>query len=236
MPRNRNASHLVSIVVPTLNEALALPECLASIRAQDGPFDSIVVDADSQDRTREIAAASGARVLQTRRGRAFQMNHGANETAGEILLFLHADSRLPAGALACVREAVVGGAVAGAFRLRLDRNGLKWRAGEVLANVYAHATRDLFGDRAIFVTRSVFEQLGGFRPLALMEDLDFSTRLKRGGFPVRLLRLAVTTSCRRFDSVGIWRAGWWAWKLCSAFHQSRACDARAARFYLDVRR
>lgn len=226
----------ISIVVPALDEAVALPGCLESIRMQEGPFDVLVVDGGSRDRTCEIAAATGARVVLARRGRATQMNEGARQTGGAMLMFLHADSRLPPGALASVRNAVASGAAAGAFRLRFDRRGLRWRTAEALSNAYCRITGDLFGDRAIFVSRSAFEQLKGFRPLALMEDLDFSMRLQRAGLRTRLLPLSVTTSARRFASVGILRGGWWAWKLCRAYHRSEAWDGRAARCYLDLRR
>jgi rSAM/selenodomain-associated transferase 2 len=231
-----SADALISVIVPTLNEAVALPLCLDALRAQDGPFDITIVDGGSEDRTCEIAETSGARVIRSRRGRSFQMNHGAEETEGEVLLFLHADSQLPAGGLARIRQAVARRAVAGAFYLAFDRRGVEWRMAEALSNAYTLATRDLFGDRAIFITRRAFDELGRFRSLALMEDLDLSIRLKRAGCRTRIVPLTVTTSARRFDSVGIVRGAWWAAKLCWAFHRWEVCDDNATRFYLDVRR
>ena len=221
----------VSIVVPALDEERALPACLASVRAQEPPFDAVVVDGGSRDRTLDVALRAGARVIRAPRGRAAQMNEGARATDGQVLLFLHADTILPPRALRAVRRAVRDGADAGAFRLRYDDPGLAFQVAGWVSDLHCRRSGDLFGDRAIFVRRPVFEELEGFRPLPLMEDLDFASRLRARGRAVRVLGLAVTSSARRFRGAGIARGGLRAWRLVRDFHAGRPLDRRAAEFY-----
>jgi rSAM/selenodomain-associated transferase 2 len=222
---------MISIIIPTLNEEEALPGCLASLTGQSGSPEVLVVDGGSDDATVEIAGRSGARVLESTRGRAVQMNHGAREATGSVLLFLHADSRLPPNATTQIAAAVEQGTPAGAFRLSYDTRAMAYRIAGHLSDLYCRATGDLFGDRGMFVRRSVFDRIGGFRPLPLMEDLDLSVRLKRHGYRVRILPSSVITSSRRFHEIGIWHGGVRAWRLCRAFHKGSSADRSAAEFY-----
>jgi rSAM/selenodomain-associated transferase 2 len=226
----------VSIIVPTLDEERRLPACLDSVAGQEPPFETLVVDGGSSDATREIASQRGARVLRAARGRAGQMNSGARVAAGAVLLFLHADSVLPHDALAQLRHAVSAGVDAGAFHMVWDSRRPAYRLAAALANLYCRATGDCFGDRAIFATREAFNRVGGYRSLRLMEDLDFSVRLRRGGCRVAILPGRVITSARRFEQLGIVRGGWWAWRLCRAFHRCGDFDLTAERFYVESRR
>lgn len=191
---------LLSVVIPTLNEAPILGRTLERVRAQDVPAEAIVVDGGSADGTRELADDWGATVLTAPRGRARQMNRGAEAARGDLLLFLHADTLLPPNGLSLVRRTLVdGAATAGTFRLRFDRP-------TPLLRLYAWCTRwpwirICFGDRGLFVRRSAFEAVGGYPDWPIFEDLELAARLHdRGDF--RFLDAAVTTSARRFERRG----------------------------------
>jgi rSAM/selenodomain-associated transferase 2 len=212
----------VAIVVPTLNEEATLSRTLAAALAVADEL--VVSDGGSVDRTVEVARSLGARVLAGPAGRGGQLNRGAAATSAEILLFLHADTTLPAGALADVREAVAGrsrggagagAAAGGAFLVRFDTDRPLLRLGAWLINQRTRLTRLPLGDQAQFVTRTAFEQLGGFRDWPILEDLDFAWRLRRHGRTV-ILRRRVTTGARRFVELGVARTvaiNWLIWLL-----------------------
>jgi rSAM/selenodomain-associated transferase 2 len=203
----------VSIVIPALNEEELLPEALAGVRRQQGPLEVVVADGGSADATVALARSLGAVVVEAPRGRARQMNAGAAATSGDILLFLHADTRLPEGALGRVREALAE-ASAGCFRLRFDRPSPVLRLWTLPIWMGWH--RLAFGDRALFVRRDVFERVGGFPDQPIFEDLEMVRRLRREG-PFVFLPAAVVTSARRFRAGGAVRqqarnaALWLAW-------------------------
>ncbi len=191
---------LVSIIIPTLNEAETLGTTLKALRRQAPPFEILVVDGHSIDGTPERARAAGVSVLQAPRGRASQLNCGARAAQGEIFLFLHADTRLPPNGLAVIRRTLSSTATAGTFRLQFD-------TPTPLLRFYAWCTRWpwirlCFGDRGLFVTRSAFETVGGYPEWPLFEDLEIAARLQEKG-TFRFLDLAVTTSARRFHQHGI---------------------------------
>ena len=189
----------ISVVIPTLNEAARIESTLEALATQPGPREVIVVDGGSTDDTMARAAAY-ATVLTSSPGRARQMNHGAQDADGPVLLFLHADTQLPPDAFDFIRAALTDpSAEAGAFRLRFD-------VATPLLRFYSFCTRFplprlCFGDRGLFVRRRVFETLGGYPEVSIFEDLEMVRLLhKRGGF--RFLPQAVTTAARRFESVG----------------------------------
>lgn len=192
----------ISVVVPALNEVTCIDACLESVARQRGEYETVVVDGGSYDGTPERVAGS-ATVLRAPRGRARQMNAGARATAGEVLLFLHADSVLHPDAFTHLRRSLADGrVVGGTFSLRFD-------SPHPLLRAYAWFTRFRprlfhYGDQGIFVRRATFERLGGFREMALMEDVDFLRRLRRVGSSV-LLPVPVTTSARRFLARGLVR-------------------------------
>ncbi len=193
----------ISVVIPTLNEAAFIGETLVSVQVQPGPTEIIVADSGSTDGTREFAAIQAEVVTAEERGRAQQMNAGAARATGSVLLFLHADTLLPPNGFAAIRRALADPeAEAGTFRLRFDQE-------TPLLQLYSLATRLpwsrlAFGDRGLFVRRSVFEQIGGFPDWPIFEDLELAHRLaRRGGF--RYLSEAVTTSARRFEQNGALR-------------------------------
>ena len=219
----------VSIVIPALDEAEALPATLASALGQTGEYEVVVADGGSQDGTRDLAARRGATVIEAPRGRARQMNAGAARTVGDVLLFLHADTRLPDGALDAVREAIRGGAVAGCFRLAFDRRGFwLWLWTRPL---WMRWHRWAFGDRALFVRRDVFEAVGGFPDQPILEDLDLVRAVRRHG-RFAFLTPCVTTSARRFVAVGGLRQQLRNWALWGAWWAGVSPD-RIARFYPD---
>ncbi len=190
----------VSVIVPAVDEAVTLAATLASLRSEALPFEVIVVDAQSSDATAAITEAAGAQVISCRRRqRAHQLNLGARQARGAVLLFVHADTLLPPGALDHVAQALRdGNVVGGAFTRRYASPSLVLRATCALARGRNRTIGWHLGDQAMFVRSSVFFQLGGFRDVQMFEDLDFSRRLKRVGRVVTL-RPGVISSARRFE-------------------------------------
>ena len=204
----------LSIVVPVLDEAQHLPDLLAELAALPGGAEVIVADGGSRDGSPELAArAPGVRVVRSGRGRARQMNAGAAVSTGEALLFLHADTRLPAGAGEAVRRTLEDPSIAyGRFDVRFDNPGVIFRLIAGLMNVRSRLTGICTGDQAIFVARAAFQQLGGYPAIALMEDIELTRRLKRVG-RLAPLRLRVTTSARRWERDGAARTILFMWTL-----------------------
>ncbi len=227
----------ISIIIPVLNEAPQIQTLLRELACLPEAAEIIVVDGGSNDGTLELARQQGAaRVLELgRASRALQMNAGAAAASGEVLLFLHADVRLPLTALAGIRQAlrderVVGGCFEFAFpasvshAYRLYAWGVNWRT-----RWFQTAT----GDQALFVRRALFEQLGGYRDLPLMEDVELFAALKRVGC-VAVLPQRVTVSPRRWQQYGLVRTGLLMYALRLGYWLGVA-PARLKRFFLDVR-
>ena len=220
-------------MVPTLDEASVLAPTLAAARAA-ADVEVIVVDGGSRDPTVAVARAHADGVLEAPRGRARQMNAGAQEARGDVLLFLHADTRLPAAYATAVRGALArADAVGGRFDVRLDAPGVVFRLTERLINARSRMTRIATGDQAIFVRRSVFEQVGGYPLLPLMEDIALCRTLKRVGVMVAL-RESVVTSARRWQRHGVARTVLLMWGLRAAYYAG-VPPARLARLYADAR-
>ncbi len=194
---------MISVVIPTWNEEANLARAIAAVRKNPVVQEIIVVDGGSSDRTQSIAEEMGAHLIVAPvRQRASQMNDGAKNANGEILLFLHADLVLPANGLERVgksleRVEVVGGG----FARRFDSPSLFLKATCAVAELRNRAVGWFFGDQAIFVRRSIFARLGGFRRWDPFEDLDFSRRLGRVGRMVTI-RPPVLASARRFEREG----------------------------------
>ena len=193
----------ISIIIPTLNEGGSITATLEHIR--DLPdIEVIVADGGSEDQTAELARAAGATVVHCNRGRGKQMNAGAALASGEVLLFLHADTSLPADFQVHVWQALRGGNSAGAFQLRIGASGWLLRLVECAANLRSRWLQLPYGDQAIFVNASNFFSLGGFQNWPLMEDFDFCRRLKKVG-RMTIAPVSVTTSARRWQRLGVLR-------------------------------
>lgn len=196
---------LISIITPTLNEEENIAACLASTRSAPN-VERIVVDGGSKDRTREIAIACGSKVVSGATGRARQMNAGAESAAGDLLLFLHADTRLPEGFADTVRSTLTfPGIVAGAFEFRLDISSSGLRFIERAANWRSRRLQLPYGDQGIFTRAALFREVGGYRDMPIMEDFEFIQRLKKKG-RIFTAPLPAITSARRWEELGTWKA------------------------------
>ena len=222
----------LSIVIPTLNEAEQIAATLAAAAAPG--VETLVVDGGSADATVDLARAAGATVLTAGRGRARQMNAGAAAADGDALLFLHADTRLPAGFDAAVAAALADPAVVGGrFDVRLEPSTPWLDLVAALINRRSRWSRIGTGDQALFVRRAVFEAMGGFPDLPLMEDLAFSIALKRRG-GIACLRQTVATSSRRWLRDGPLRTVLLMWWLRFLFWCGVPAE-RLKRRYADTR-
>lgn len=221
----------VSIILPVLNEAAHIAACLSALqplREQDSEL--IVVDGGSDDRTVALAEPLADRIILSPRGRAAQMNAGAGQASGDFLWFLHADSLPPPGATALIRAALARpDRPWGRFDVRLSGHHRLLRVVETLMNVRSRLTGIATGDQGIFVRREVFERVGGYPPIALMEDIALSRLLKRHSRPV-CLRQRLTTSSRRWERDGILRTILLMWRLRLAYFYGTDPD-RLARIY-----
>jgi rSAM/selenodomain-associated transferase 2 len=221
----------LAIVIPTLNEERALPSALAAAK---GLADEVwVSDGGSTDQTVRLAEELGARVVSGPPGRGTQLNTGARAASAEVLLFLHADTRLPDSAPRHVREAIAGGAVGGGFHVRYDASHPMPDLANRLIRRRTLKTGCPLGDQAQFVTRRAFDALDGFRDWPILEDVDFIRRLKRHGRTV-VVDDPVTTSGRRVREQGVARSiavNWLIWTLYFAGVSPR----RLARLYRNIR-
>ncbi len=195
----------ISIIIPVLNEAATIATTCHRIQNTPG-VEILVVDGGSTDATVELVTQCGVRVIQSSQvGRAKQMNLGASLATGDILLFLHADTRLPLGYADLVRSSLAQPqTIAGAFQLAIDSPGLFVRLVEMMVNLRSRFFSLPYGDQTIFLKTSVFKELGGFSPLPIMEDFEFVQRLKRQG-KIAIVPDHVLTSGRRWQQLGVLR-------------------------------
>lgn len=192
---------LISVVIPTLNESVRLDDAIEALEQQSGRFEIIVADGGSLDRSDERAAARGVVVVVSPMGRGRQLIAGAGMATAPVLLFLHADTRLPPDASRLIHAALEGGAEAGAFVIHtVPDPTLRNRAGPLLrlADLRSHWTRHPYGDQALFVTREAYDDVGGFKPLPIMEDHDLAVRLAKRR-PLARIKTPVTVSGRRIQ-------------------------------------
>jgi len=236
-PADGRASPLVSIVIPTLDEQAELPALLDDLARLHGRWEIVVADGGSSDATVAIARAHAARpqvVVRPGVGRAAQLNAGAQAAGGDVLLFLHADSRLPYDAYASLAEAWRADDVCGGnFALRFDGDGTFER---VLGAVYRQQRRHGFyyGDSSVWVRRERFDELGGYREIPIMDDYDLVRRLERGPGRTRCLPGPASTSARRWRAMGIPRTVL-AWFAIRWLYVAGVSPARLGRLYRIVR-
>ncbi len=227
---------MISVIIPTLDEERSLPETIRSCR-EAGPCEVVVADGGSKDRTLEVAGRHADAAISAPRGRASQMNAGAAVARGDILLFLHADTRLPPRGLDSVLDAMKDRAlVGGAFRIRLTaspgagagtRAALRIIGGAI--GLRARLTRSCTGDQAMFLRTAAFRAAGGFPEIPLMEDVELSGRMAREGKTV-LLPLQVRSSGRRWEAWGIAGTVLLMWRLRIGYRFGMTAEKCAERY------
>jgi rSAM/selenodomain-associated transferase 2 len=222
----------LSVIIPTLNEAVLIGEAIARVRSA-GECEIVVVDGGSEDDTLEAAAAAD-RCLSAPRGRAAQMNAGAGACSGDVLLFLHADCWPEPGVVAAIERSLADASViGGAFSQLIEAGGVQYRLLEQGNALRVRTLRWIYGDQGLFVRRESFERVGGFPPVALMEDLYLSKRLKREGRLV-LLSHRLYVSPRRWEQMGVVRQTLRNWAFVGLAHCG-VSPALLAQRYADIR-
>jgi rSAM/selenodomain-associated transferase 2 len=223
----------MSVIVPVLDEEKTIAATLQSL-ARFAPFEIIVVDGGSTDRTAEICQQFDVKVMVSARGRARQMNSGAKAASGDILLFLHADTTLPNSAFDDIRLALGDSRCVGG-RFDVELAGQHWMLKVIgaMVNYRSRLSKVSTGDQAIFVRRFVFEQIGGYPDIPLMEDLAFCRMLRHTG-EIACLKSRVMTSARRWEIHGVWRTilRMWALKL---LYLAGVSPNRLKQYYADAR-
>jgi rSAM/selenodomain-associated transferase 2 len=220
----------LSIILPVIDEADEIGAALAGTAGSPYVKERIVVDGGSLDGTEEKAHACGAKVISSPPARSCQMNAGARAAEGAVLLFLHADTRLPPGFEHHVREVLDRpDTVAGAFRLGIEGPFPGLRAIEWLANFRSVFMGMPYGDQAIFIRADWFHRLGGFPDIPIMEDFAFMRRVQRQG-RIGIAPVSVVTSARRYDEFGFWRTTWINQFMIVAYLTGVSPD-RLARWY-----
>lgn len=219
----------LSVVIPVLNESAGMAaalQALAPLVARGAQV--VVADGGSTDDT--VALANAVQVVQTACGRALQMNAGARQACGDLLLFLHADTRLPPDADRLIQQTLANGPqVWGRFDVRIEGRARMLRVIAAFMNRRSRWTGIATGDQALFMTRAAFDAVGGFPVQPLMEDIAMSTRLLKLSRPA-CLRAQVVTSGRRWETRGVWRTVLLMWRLRLAYWRG-APPERLAELY-----
>ncbi len=217
----------VSIIIPVLNEA----DRMASLLDGLPPGTEIIVaDGHSDDDSARIAARHGARVISTARGRAVQMNAGAAQARGDVLLFLHADTELPEDFLCELGRFQSSRKAWGRFDIHIGGRNLMYRLIERMMNLRSSLTGVCTGDQAMFVRREIFEEVGGFPPIPLMEDIEMSRKLGRYSRPF-IVKSRVRTSPRRWREGGIVSTILLMWRLRLAYFLGVKPDRLVGQYY-----
>ena len=221
----------LSVVIPALNEAAgisAVLHALAPLAARGAQL--LVADGGSVDGTVTLAQVGGAQIVHAPRGRALQMNAGAQQATGEVLLFLHADTRLPPDADRLIAQALANGPqVWGRFDVRIEGQPRMLRVIAAFMNWRSRWSGIATGDQALFMTRAAFDAVGGFPVQPLMEDIEMSKRLLKLSRPA-CLRARVVTSGRRWETQGVWRTVLLMWRLRLAYWRGATPERLAALY------
>lgn len=222
---------LLSIVVPCLNEAGEIAATLEALQAmRDCGAEIIVVDGGSNDETARLARQGADVVLSSAPGRARQMNAGAQHARGDVLLFLHADTRLPRDAHRLVMEGLArSGRGWGRFDVTITGSHGLLRVIAAAMNWRSRLTGIATGDQALFMKRLIFEDAGRYPDIALMEDIALTTALRRTGLPLCLTQ-RVTTSGRRWEEHGVIRVILLMWQLRFAYWCGASPERLARRY------
>lgn len=224
----------ISIVIPVLNEETTLERTLSHLSI--GDFEElIIIDGKSEDRTVAIANGFSDKVFVTDRGRGHQMNEGAKRAEGDILLFLHADTLLPKDGFSMIRSVLENERVsAGTFFLGIDHPSITFRLIEWGANLRSGLTKIPYGDQTLFLRKEVFEAVGGFAEIPLMEDIEIAKRLKKEG-EIIFVKEPVLTSPRRWLKEGAFYTTLRDRAIALVFTLFRVSPEKLSRYYRDVR-
>jgi rSAM/selenodomain-associated transferase 2 len=223
----------ISVIIPVLNEEGSIADTLSALMSLK-PDEVIVADGGSSDNSKEIAARFDVQVLSSERGRAKQMNCGAAAASGDVLLFLHADTKLPQSAFGDVAAALADpSCIGGRFDVELEGRHWMLKVVGAMINRRSRWTRIGTGDQAIFVRREIFRAAGGYPDVPLMEDIALCRVLKRAG-RIACLRSRVVTSARRWENDGVWRTIVRMWIL-KLLYLGGVSPARLKQFYADTR-
>ncbi len=223
---------MISVIIPILNEAKILDETLSRLQPELANHELIIVDGGSTDESVNIAEKYG-RVVASQRGRARQLNAGASAATADILLFLHADVWLEPGALDAVETTLSSGYVGGGFLQKIDRKNILYRLIEVTADMRGKYLKVFYGDSGIFVRRDIFQRIGGFPDVPIMEELGFSKQLRRLG-KTRMVKPHIHISARRWEANGIIRTTLKNWYITALYYCGFSLE-RLARIYQDIR-
>ncbi len=197
---------VVSIIIPVLSEAGGITRTIDHIRAldADGTAEIIVVDGDPGGSTIGSIKAEGVHTAVAEKGRASQMNHGAALATADVLLFLHADTLLPSNAFALIRSSMNDEHfVGGAFDLEFDTKRSIFKITESYVFLRTRLTKIPFGDQAIFIRRAYFDQIGGYRDIPIMEDVELMKRIRKRSDKICIIPEKVRTSARRYEQEGV---------------------------------
>lgn len=222
----------ISLIIPVYNEAGTIGQCLANLEALEGEAEILFADGGSTDGTLE--RLNGRAVVRCPKGRARQMNAAARQSGGDVLWFSHCDSVLPRDGLKQIEEAAERGAQFGCFLIGFDYQGPFMGCNTALSNLRSKLWHIAFGDQGMFVTRTLFQKAGGFPGLPIMEDYEFSRRMKKAGLPLRVLPGRIVTSGRRYRTNHPLLTMWHMFYL-RCLYRAGVDAGEIARRYRDVR-
>jgi rSAM/selenodomain-associated transferase 2 len=222
-----------SIIIPVYREAGRIRQTLDSllINTDRADCEIIVVDGETDPSTLAMVQSKAVRKISSPKGRGIQLNTGAREASGEFLIFLHADTRLPANALEEIDRTMQSkNIVAGAFDLGIDSDRYAFRVIEKIASWRSRLTRIPYGDQAVFIRRDDFRSLGGFQEIPIMEDVELMKRIKKQGGKIHILPNRVRTSARRWEKEGLLYGTMRNWLLVLLYYLGVKPE-KLARFY-----
>ena len=229
------ANPSLAIVIPVFNEAKVLPQALTSLAelSMDSSDSIIFVDGGSTDQSIQLIQQHGYQCLHCEAGRAKQMNYGTNNTKSDIILYLHVDTKVSSSEISNIKKSYTKGFLSGRFDIMFTNRALTYRIISFFINFRSRLSKISTGDQAIFIRRDIFEQIGGYPEIPLMEDVAISKALRRLG-KIDCLYNKVTTSSRRWEKNGVVNTVMLMWKMrflywCGAEPEKLASMYRNAR-------
>jgi len=228
------AADKISIIIPVYNERAILRTTLRQLRISENE-ELIIVDGGSSDDTVSIARDFTDKVFTTKTGRASVMNFGASKAEGDILLFLHADCVLPGDGFNTIRDILRDDSIAaGAFYLGIESSQFRYRIIEFVANIRARLTCLMYGDQGMFLKKDMFDRIGGFADIPLMEDIEISKRLKKLG-KIAFVKQPVKASPRRWLNEGLLYTTLRDWTIAFLYTFMNVLPEKLIKHYRDVR-